>query len=393
MKILYHHRTLSRDGMSVHIRELIAALERRGHEVIVVGPAQADAGSLGGGGEAMAVFRRLVPGLVSELLELLYDRFAFRRLERAYLAHRPDLLYERYNLFLLAGRTLKRKYGLPFVVEVNAPLALERSEHGGLGWKGPALRAERAVWRAADAVLPVSGPLADIVAATGVATSKIHVIPNGIDRRAFQARVDGTPVRRRFGLQDKLILGFAGFMRPWHGLDRVLRFLAMHRQRDDLHFLVVGDGPARPDLQRQAKELGLAERVTFTGIVDRSAMPAHVAAFDIALQPMSVAYASPLKLFEYMALGRAILAPDQPNIREIVGDGDCALLFDPESETAFETALDALCDNAALRRRLGLNAETIVIARDFTWDGNARRIEKIAGDLSPTRSPRVGTAP
>ena len=368
--------------MSVHIRELTGALERAGNEVVVVAPSISE--SVGRGGEATAFVRRLVPGFASELLELAYDRLAFRRLEAAYLQHEPDVLYERYNLFLMAGRALHRKYGVPFLLEVNAPLAEERREHGGLAWRKLAFESERRVWKAADAVLAVSGPLADIVAAAGVMRERLHVIPNGIDTRAFHPRVDGGPVRRKLGLDDKLVLGFTGFMRPWHGLDRVVRFLAARKSRSDLHFLVIGEGPARPDIESLARELGVADRITTLGVVGRPAVAAHVAAFDIALQPMSVPYASPLKLFEYMALGRAILAPDQPNIREIVGSAAC--LFDAEANGAFERALETLCNDAALRARLGAAAAETLRKRDFTWDCNARRIGDIAADLIARRA-------
>src|SRR5690606_10742188 len=111
----------------------------------------------------------------------------------------------------------------------------------------------------------------------------------------------------------------------------------------DLHFLVVGEGPAREDIARRARERGVADRVTFTGLVPRDDIANVVAAFDIALQPDVVPYASPLKLFEYMILGCAIVAPDTPNIREVLTDGDGAALFDTADPAAFRGAIDRLC--------------------------------------------------
>jgi glycosyltransferase involved in cell wall biosynthesis len=125
----------------------------------------------------------------------------------------------------------------------------------------------------------------------------------------------------------------------------------------------------------------VADRVTFTGVVERDAIADVVAAFDIALQPDVVAYASPLKLFEYMALGCAIVAPDTPNIREVLIDGDSAALFDPADKLAFRKALERLCDNAPLRCRMGEAAKRLIAERDYTWDANARRIEALFRNL------------
>ena len=106
-------------------------------------------------------------------------------------------------------------------------------------------------------------------------------------------------------------------MRDWNGLEPVIDQLA-RTDGQRWFLLVVGDGPARAALEERARDLGVATRVRFTGVVRREEIPALVSAFDIALQPAANPYASPLKLFEYLALGRAIVAPDQPNIREVL---------------------------------------------------------------------------
>src|SRR5439155_5190531 len=120
-------------------------------------------------------------------------------------------------------------------------------------------------------------------------------------------------------------------------------------------------------LERKATELGVADRVHFFGIVPREHIADHIAAFDIALQPAVVSYASPLKLFEYMALGRAIIAPRQGNIMEVLADDETALLFDPSSAAEFESQLMRLVDDDALRTRLGAAAAKEISLRGFTW--------------------------
>ena len=145
MKILYHHRTRSKDGQSVHIDELIAALRRRGHEVVVVEPGGAAAAEFGAGG--VGGLKRLLPGAVYEMLELAYSFAAYRRLSRACRRHRPDVLYERYNLYLLAGRWLARRRGLKFLLEVNAPLLEERRKFDGIALPRLAAWTQRQAWR------------------------------------------------------------------------------------------------------------------------------------------------------------------------------------------------------------------------------------------------------
>jgi len=122
--------------------------------------------------------------------------------------------------------------------------------------------------------------------------------------------------------------------------------------------------------------------VTFTGVVQREEMAAHVAAFDIALQPAVVDYASPLKLFEYMAQAKPVLAPASANINEVLSNGEDALLFNAGE---FESALTRLIDDASLRARLGAAARETLVKRDYTWAGNARRVEKIAESLRSQR--------
>jgi glycosyltransferase involved in cell wall biosynthesis len=131
-------------------------------------------------------------------------------------------------------------------------------------------------------------------------------------------------------------------------------------------------------LDALAQQLGIAERVRCTGIVAHEAIPRAVAGFDIALQPRVVDYASPLKIFDYMAAGRAIVAPDQPNIREILRHEDTALLFDPRRRGALWEAVARLLADAGLRRRLGTAARAELEARDYTWRGNAARIVALA---------------
>ena len=373
MRILYSHRIQSRDGQSVHVDELIAALRAEGHEVLVVGPSFYDNASFGGGSGLVDLTRKLLPGAIGEIAELAYNIPAYRRLRAACRDFKPDAIYERCNLYYLAGTWLARRTGLPFLLEVNSPLAAERTKFGNLRLTRLAHRLERYTWASADRALPVTGVLKAIIAATGVPADRIEVVPNGIVLARFGAGI--SPSRPP---DAPLNLGFVGFVRAWHGLDMVIREIAARKDSLPLKLTVVGDGPVRTDLEAQAAALGIADRLDFKGVVPHAEVPGHVAGFDIALQPKVTEYASPLKIFDYMAAGRAIVAPDQPNIREILVHEQTALLFDPEAEGAMWHAVARLIADAALRARLGTAARAELEARDYTWQGNASRVAALA---------------
>lgn len=381
MKILYHHRTASRDGQAVHIEEMIAALRAQGHEVCIVAPSigNGDGDTMGETAGWVEKLKSALPKAAYELLELGYSLLAYRRLAQAAKTFQPDVLYERYNLFLLAGVLLKRRTGLPFLLEVNAPLVHERSTHsGGISLRRLARWAEGTAWRAADVVLPVTDVLADHVRAYGVPDERIAVIPNGINEQHFASAPTPDAAKAALGLSGRLVLGFTGFVRDWHGVDRVIRWMAGSQAPANAHLLVVGDGPVRAELEALATTLGLSQRVTFTGVLPRDQVPALVAAFDIALQPAVVAYASPLKLMEYLVLGKAVVAPSTPNLREVLTHNDNALLFDNDQPGAIEAALSALANDADLRQRLAEGARATIGRLKLTWDGNAARVVALA---------------
>ncbi|WP_457427311.1 glycosyltransferase family 4 protein [Roseateles sp. P5_E7] len=381
MRVLYHHRTASKDGQAVHIEEMITALREQGHEVRVVAPGGGDdepSGQMGAEVGWVARLRARLPKAVYELLELVYTLVAYRRVAAAAREFKPDVIYERYNLFLLAGLMLKRRTGLPLLLEVNAPLAEERGKFGGLGLPWLARWAEAKAWRGADFVLPVTDVLADHVRAVGVPDERIVVVPNGINEAHFAAAPSQLDAKASLGWPQALVLGFTGFVRDWHGMDRVIRWMASPAAPVEARLLVVGDGPVRAELEQLAADLKLGDRVRFTGVVHRDRVPGLVAAFDVALQPAVVAYASPLKLIEYLALGKAIVAPNQPNIAEVLSDDVNALLFEPGDAAGLERSLARLAHEPALRQRLGDGARDTINRMQLTWAGNARKAVGLA---------------
>ena len=367
LKILYHHRTRSRDGQSVHIDEMIAALEHEGVTVPIVQPQREDA-------LKPARKKQVIPKLLYELLEFAYSGLEFLKLAAAIVRERPDAIYERANIYMLSGVWAARLFSLPLLLEVNAPLTEERGKFDGLAMPSFARWTEEMAWRSASYVLPVTAVLASIIERAGVPPSRIVVTSNGVNVQDF--RVVAPEIRpclpKSFGPGP--VLGFVGYVRAWHGLPQVVDLLAQDAALATANLLIVGDGPGTAALVQRAQQLGVADRVWVAGLVERDGLAAYISTFDIALQPEVTLYASPLKLFEYMALNRAIIAPDAANIREILTHQTDALLFEPNNPDSLASAVRKLVADNALRARLGAGAAEKIHRDDITWARNARRV-------------------
>lgn len=377
VKILYHHRIASKDGQYVHVEGMTTALTQAGHELHIVSPKFSDESDFGSEGGIAAKLKAAMPQWIYELMEFAYSLIVAAKLIRAIIVFKPDVIYERYNTFQPAGVILAKLFGLPILQEVNAPLVAERSKYSGLSLKRLAKAIENFTWRNSSVCLPVTGVLAGHLLDAGVPEQKIVVIPNGIHEEFLadmDQRVKNKPAT------DKLVIGFTGFIHPWHGLDIALQAIA-DVERKDIHFICVGEGDIRPDLERQASELGIADRVEFTGLVGREAIIDYVSRFDIALQPAVTEYASPLKLFEYLACGALVIAPSMDNIREILSE-DNALLFDVEqSQDSFRQQLIYALNNFEQLQAMRTEARGLIDSMGLTWQNNARRVVGLAQDL------------
>ncbi len=406
LRILYHHRIRADDGQAVHVRELIGALRREGHEVLEcalvpkAGAAGAGASSTGGsstgasstgaspiGGATGATARtsrfwqRLsLPRTAVEILEMLYDRRGGAMLRAAARRFRPHCIYERHALHCRSGLDVARQLGVPLLLEVNSPMTQEMRELGLLRFPQRARHTERAVLGGADAVLAVTRVLGDLLVAAGARPERVHVVGNGADPERYggDAAAAAPAVRAAWQLpRDAFALGFVGYMRPWHRLELVLE--VMRRPGfGALCLVLMGQGPALRPLLDGARAHGLEGRVRAVGAVPPDLLPAHVMACDAALIPAINAYASPLKLFDSLAAGVPTLAPDQPNLRENVTDGSNGLLFAPGSVESLADRLGRLVHDRGFARALGAAGRASLVAHEWTWRGNARRVAALA---------------
>src|SRR3990172_12796710 len=199
MRILYHHRTQAEDAQGVHIYEMVNAFRELGHEVEMVALVELDqAGGEKIRGKGWSWLTRWGPNWLYELLGLAYNLFAYRRLCHAIRVNRPDLIYERYSLNTFCGIWASRRFHIPLVLEVNAPLYYEQQALGTLAFKRLARAAERWICSHATRTLVVSSVMKRYLTRQGVPERKVVVMPNGIDPRKFHPAVSGDAVRHQY---------------------------------------------------------------------------------------------------------------------------------------------------------------------------------------------------
>ncbi len=377
MRILYHHRTKALDGQAVHVRALIHAFRRLGNQVLEVAMVHhGDEGAPPARGGKHFSFINLLPRFTVEILEHAYGSVGARRIISAARCFKPHFIYERYALANLAGVNAREKLGIPLFLEVNSPMVYEMGKMGKLVFKTWAKKVENEIFRKVDRIFVVSGVLKRMIVEDGAPADKIIVQHNGVDLSLFPGKEEKERIKAELGLKGKKVVGFSGFLRKWHRIDLALEALAslIRWHYPEMQLLVVGEGPGVKYMRQRSVNLGFGKHITVTGSIRPEEVPKFVTAFDYAIIPAVNSYASPLKLFEYMAAGVPIVAPDQENVREVVKNGHSALLFEPGNSLDFEECLKRLVENRELAERIGENARKRIVEGGFTWEENAKRI-------------------
>ncbi len=384
MKILYHHRTQAEDAQGIHIAEIIKAFRNLGHEVEEVSLIKTKSKEVQAPNfksltsrrsNVWSFLTRFSPKTLYEAIEIAYNFIGYQKLSQAIQKFQPDFIYERYALYTFAGVLAAKRYGIPIILEVNAPLAYEQKVYGKLVFPKLAESLERWITSHTTKTVVVSTPLKKHLIGLGVPAPHLEVIPNGIDPEQIHPGVSGEGVRKKYHLESKVVLGFIGWFRKWHGLEMLLEVMAEDSfKQTPVHLLLIGEGPAYDSLQKYVKMHALSDRVTFTGPIPHQQVATYMAALDIALQPSATPYASPMKLFEYMGMGKAIVAPKQENIEEILIHNESGILFEPSNKKALEEAILKCVQDASFRRRIGRRAREQIFERKYLWKENAKKV-------------------
>lgn len=377
MNILYHHRTEGDGAEGIHIREMVRAFRSNGHyvELVSVTDRGEATGEVKKGRGMPLLIKKKIPSLVYEMGEIGYNVVGFTILANAVRRRKPNFIYERYSLFNLSAGLVGHRYGVDTVLEVNAPLAVERAaepderlilRRAG-GWF------ERVAFKRASGIVVVSSPLREYIVSQGIPERKILLLPNGVDEDRFRPMEKDPALMERYRINAKAtVIGFSGIFRKWHGLELLLgAFKKVVTSRYPVHLFLIGDGPLREWIEGEIRRLGINGVSTITGRIPFSEMPRVANLIDIAVSPSATFYASPMKILEYMALGKAVVAPSMDNIRDIIDDNSDGILFPKDSPEGLYAAFIHFIENRELYERLCRRARQKIV-EERNWRKNAR---------------------
>lgn len=378
MKILYHHRTQGEEPESVHIQSIVTALRRAGHEVDLVGPVKLGAplrsGQNPGRPSALGRIKNSLPRGVVELAQLGYNLRPLLQLAVCLKRNRYDFMYERYALYNIAGLATAKLFGVPFILEVNTPYAQAWGTYFGLRFRRLARALERFTFRRADLIVTVTEVQRASLQQEGVPAERIIVCQNAIDPREFDASCPPVEEVRRQLTSAQMVVGFVGTMNRWQGVqdfaEVVERVVAEH---PEVGFLFVGEGEGREPLARELERRGVANRAWLVGRRAHAEIPGFMAAMDIGVLLNSNAYGSPMKLFEYWAMGKPVIAPAVAPVLEVLRDGETGVLIQPGDAQGMARQICRLAAAPELRACLGAAGRRYVLA-SHTWDRNAESV-------------------
>jgi len=385
---------------ALHIRSVVDAFKKRGHAVRIISfvdrqPHWSDDGITWQKippvkrSVALRVIESVVRGIQNRLKLPYFNIFDSYRFSDACVAAAADVdvFYERFWILASGGLIASKRLNVPIIYEVNGDIVEEYRQRGNtlprLHWSAIHFVTEK-MFRYAEKVIAVNDVLMErLHLRYRLQPAKVCVIDNGARVDEF-FQVDRTTSDRlvsKHELPGNVTIIFVGTFKPWHGLDLLINaFGALAAIHPNVKLFLVGSGPLLADMKKHVLEHSLEEKVIFTGMVEPNMVPGFLNVADIAVLNPRVSGASlaqsPLKLFEYMAAGKAIVAPRIDYVEKILTDRENALLVTPDDVESLKCSLLELVENEHLRQRLGQSAQKKAL-QEHSWEQVAVKIENI----------------
>ncbi len=376
------HDIVSEVGYATHQRETILALEKLGHTVIkvIMGGTQRSELKFEPGKAIeptglKAIIKKLVPRLIwitlKDIKLLQHDKRAVKILEKEILFHQPDLVYERSEILQSGSVRVVKKHKVPYFLEVNAPFVEEMKRIEGRSLLHfMAKSKEKVKLDAANAVFTVSTALVNYLQSEyGVEQKKLHLAPNRINIENFRQSKDLVET-------GVFTFGFVGSILPFHNVRLLIEsFKEIANRNNNVKLLIVGEGRERSNLEQLSKALGIETKVEFVGSVPHIDVANYIRKMHVCIMPGTNWYGSPVKIFEYGAMCKPIIAPNKIPLRDVMENGIDGILV---NETVAELS-------AAMQETLSNYAEAIKraeffyskIMKKYCWQHAAQQIVNV----------------
>lgn len=317
---------------------------------------------------------------ISELEEMEYNRQLFDLLEKG--DEKPDFVYQRYGRNNYAGLLYARHIGVPFVLEYNgSEIWMSKNWVHPLRYESVTNEIERCVLIHADLVVGNAEAFRSELVSKGVEEERILIVPNGVDPERFTPSISGKSVRKSLGIgEEEIVVSFVGSFGPWHGAETLAMTIPIVTAKNKrIKYLFIGRGVRLENVEKIVLMSGTADKVIFTGFVDRKIMPEYLAASDILISPQvpnpdgTPFFGSPTKLFEYMSMGKAIVASDLDQIGALLTHEEDAILVPPGDANKLAEAILLLAEDSNLRDSLGNQARRVAMNK-YSWDNHVGSI-------------------
>lgn len=383
MKIVYFNYMAdlygSSIGSTIKAQMLFSHLEKFGHKVIFNWLAQRTHQNNGGYEKKLKFsFFRILFYTPKQLLRNFLDFYRELKIVRQ---NKPDILIVRLDAFRVSALFLARLYHLPLIIEADGACSYEwlTFHKGPHIWPRVLLLCEKVVLYFADGVFVQSKDAQLYYQHRHNLTKRqIAVITNGAEPVDFFREEIRENVKASLGFKKgQLVIGFLGSLHLWHGVESMKKVvMEILNEFENVRFLFVGQGGAQAKEFQQSLEEKYKNRVVFTGTVSHEKAKDYIQIFDIALAPyplVQLFYFSPMKLFEYMAAGKAVIAADIGQISQVINNRVNGLLYKPGNNLNFKDAIVECLQNAALRIQISQNAQKD-FAKYYTWNQKANEL-------------------
>jgi len=380
MNILYTHRTQGRGVERVHITGIVNALKDMGHHVDILSVPGAEIDEKEEQTDiirkrsTLGAISKSFPQFLFEFFELLYNVIQLFRLPLQLRKKKYDFIYERYSLFTFATVLICKIIGKPVILEINDSVIVPRVRP--CFFLKTARFLEKFIFKHAHSLVIISTNFKNLIEEAYGPINSYVISPNAVELRQFMPTNASRELRESLNISEQsAVCGYIGAFHKWHGIEWFIKdYIARFKQNTDLGItlVMVGDGPLYSEMKALIEDEGLSEKIILTGRVQHKYISDYISLFDFCIMPDSNSYGSPMKIFEYMAMSKGVLAPSYGPIAETVKDKQTGWLTEVNNHNDFISRLFDIASDKNALKDIGLNARQYIV-NERQWKHNAEQ--------------------